>query len=83
MVNFGDSSQTTVINPSQSGYYSLNINYLEIIIVPDSIFIHVIKSAVLTLRDSKQLADSVVWNGLFLLTVLEYTMDLSTKLFRM
>ena len=56
----GDSSQTTVINPSQSGYYSLNINSGNYN-CSDSIFIHVLNSSSYT--EIQTTCDSVVWNG--------------------
>ena len=56
----GDSSQTTVINPSQSGYYSLNINSGNYN-CSDSIFIHVLNSNSYT--EIQTTCDSVLWNG--------------------
>ena len=56
----GDSSQTTVINPSQSGYYSLNINSGNNN-CSDSIFIHVLNNSFYT--EIQTTCDSVVWNG--------------------
>ena len=57
----GDSSQTTVINPSQSGYYSLNINSGNNN-CSDSIFIHVLNSSSYT--EIQTTCDSIIWNGL-------------------
>ena len=56
----GDSSQTTVINPSQSGYYSLNINSGNYN-CSDSIFIHVLNSSSYT--EIQTTCDSIIWNG--------------------